>query len=454
MRFWLGGYSADMDGTGSGIGVLHAGGAAEQSASGALAFAGTAVTTSSPSWLAAHPTLPVVYATLEGDGTVQAFRRTGLETLVVHGPAVVTGEFTCHAAVSPDGTLLVATAYGDGSVAFIPLTADGALGEAIFGALPTDPHAGVVGGGRIDDPNLGALTASGFALAGTDAPAPRPETTDVARAADALRAAVGSEFAHLVPSYTGDDGDEFARFLAEQDLLLLGPDATERRLAGDVAAAIIADAAPVAKAPEAPEGRVPHAHQARFLSRGVIATTDLGFDLVRLWARSARGFVEIQSVALPQGSGPRHMVWHPSGHLHVVTEYSCEVFTLAPDDAGRWRILAATPVSREAVVGADFPSELSSSASGEHLYAGVRGSNTIATLAVKENGTRLVPVAAVDTHVDWPRHHVLVRDVLLIAGQRSDTVAALTIDERSQLPTVRRSITDAPTPTALLPVFD
>lgn len=38
---------------------------------------------------------------------------------------------------------------------------------------------------------------------------------------------------------------------------------------------------------------------------------------------------ETQRVPLPRGSGPRHTVWHPSGHLYVVTELSLEVCVLA-----------------------------------------------------------------------------------------------------------------------------
>jgi 6-phosphogluconolactonase len=81
MRFWLGGYSPGDGGSASGIGVLRAGAADEPLAGGQLAFGGDAVRVDgSPSWLAAHPALDVVYAALEGVGAVRAFRRTGEET--------------------------------------------------------------------------------------------------------------------------------------------------------------------------------------------------------------------------------------------------------------------------------------------------------------------------------------------------------------------------------------
>jgi 6-phosphogluconolactonase len=86
MQFWLGGYGPGSEGNASGIGVLLAGAADDGSAGGQLRFAGDAATVAaSPSWLAAHPTLDVVYAALERSNTVQAFRRTGEASLVPLG---------------------------------------------------------------------------------------------------------------------------------------------------------------------------------------------------------------------------------------------------------------------------------------------------------------------------------------------------------------------------------
>ena len=54
--------------------------------------------------------------------------------------------------------------------------------------------------------------------------------------------------------------------------------------------------------------------------------------------------------------------------------------------------------------------------------------------------------------MDWPRHHVVVRDTLLVAGQRSDEVVSLTLDLRTGVPGRVRHRADAPSPTCLLPV--
>ncbi|GAB3603210.1 lactonase family protein [Microbacterium aureliae] len=197
------------------------------------------------------------------------------------------------------------------------------------------------------------------------------------------------------------------------------------------------------------EPRPSRAHQARFLDRGLVATTDLGHDAVRLWRTDAAGLTPHQSVALPAGSGPRHMVWHPSGHLYVVTELSGEVFALAPERTGRWRIVAGLPLG---AMPGDTGAELAVSRDGETLYAGLRGSNTLAAVRVRGDGSQLHPVALVEAGVDWPRHHLVIRDTLLVAGQRSDDVVSMTLDPRTGVPGRVRSRTSAPSPTCLVPL--
>lgn len=93
-------------------------------------------------------------------------------------------------------------------------------------------------------------------------------------------------------------------------------------------------------------------------------------------------------------------------------------------------------------------------ADGLFLHVTVRGSNTIATIAVRDGGARLDSLALVESGVDWPRHHVLVGDTILVAGQRSDDVVSLSIDPRTGVVGQLLHRAPAPTPTALVPIFD
>jgi 6-phosphogluconolactonase (cycloisomerase 2 family) len=397
MRFWLGGYGAGSGGNASGIGVLLAGAPDDGSAGGRLRFAGEAATTDSPSWLTAHPTLDVLYAALEGSNAVQAFRRTGEASLTPLGGPVEAGPSLCHIAVAPDGGSLVGSCWGDGRVVRMTLDAAGRPSSPVIAIAATDPYSS---GSTPGEP------AGGGILDGA---------VDLAAASRAVRAAAGSEFAHLVRDY---------------------------------------DDEPVVAAPGEPvedaASRVSRAHQAIFLPGGLVATTDMGLDLVRFWRSTTDGLRPIQAVVLPLGTGPRHMVWHPSGHLYVVTELSREVYALAADVTGSWRVVAGTSLGAGTLPG-DTAAELAASRDGEFLYAGVRGSNSIATVRVRGAGDALEPVALVDSGVDWPRHHVVVRDTLLVAGERSNDVASLTLDLRTGVPGRVRERVEAPTPTCLLP---
>jgi len=395
VKLWLGGYTADMGGSATGIGMLLAGAADDASAGGALAYAGEVAAAASPSWLAPHPGSSslskgdVVYAALENRQQVQAFRRTGETTFAALGEPVAAGEAVCHVAVAPDGGSLIASCWGDGRVVRMTLDAAGRPSTPVLAPAGVDPY-------------------------GPDAAPAEPGDLDLAAAARALREAAGVEYAHLVPDH---DRVEIAPADAEDEA----------------------------------SGRPSRAHEAVFLPGGLVATTDLGFDVVRFWRAGEGGLRPLQQVALPQGSGPRHMVWHPSGHLYVVTELSCELFALAPAAEGTWRVVGGTPLGAGTLPG-DSAAELASSRDGEFLYAGVRGSNTIATLRVRGAGESVEPVALVDSGVNWPRHHVVVRDTLLVAGQLSDEVASLSLDLRTGVPGRVRHRTPAPSPTCLLPV--
>ncbi|MFM9785512.1 beta-propeller fold lactonase family protein, partial [Streptomyces scabiei] len=76
--------------------------------------------------------------------------------------------------------------------------------------------------------------------------------------------------------------------------------------------------------------------------------------------------------------------------------------------------------------------------------------DALASLRVGDGGSRLAPGAVVESGVAWPRHHVIERDTVLVAGQRSDEVASLALDERTGVVGRVRRRVEAPAPTRLL----
>lgn len=254
---------------------------------------------------------------------------------------------------------------------------------------------------------------------------------------------VGSTVCHVA---TSPSGRSLVASCYGDGRVVAVPLAADGALIGSEVA--VGDVADDAYADLGMSARAPHAHQARFVP-GALVSTDLGADSVRVWAATGGALNQRQAVVLPRGSGPRHTVWHPSGHLYVVTEYSNEVFVLRPAASGAWSLVAGTQIigTQE---GVDFPAEIALSRDAAFVSVSIRGSNTIAVLRVGSVGSALTTVALVESGVDWPRHHVIERDTLLVAGQRSNDITSLTIDERTGVPGRVRRRVEAPSPAMLL----
>jgi 6-phosphogluconolactonase len=147
---FVGCYTSESGGEGEGIALLT-----RDPVTGALGAPVVAARTPSPSFLARHPVLPVLYAVNElDDGTVSSFAVAGDGSLTPLGVRSTAGEHPCHLAVSADGRHLLAANYGSGSVAVFPLDDAGVPGErtdlaALDGKGPdpdrqAGPHAHMV----------------------------------------------------------------------------------------------------------------------------------------------------------------------------------------------------------------------------------------------------------------------------------------------------------------------
>ncbi|MCG5212311.1 beta-propeller fold lactonase family protein [Streptosporangium sp. KLBMP 9127] len=107
---YIGGYTVDAGGTGPGITTVLVG------HDGKLTVAAE-TTATAPSFLAAHPRLPVLYAVGETErGTVSAYTRRADGTLSRIAELPSGGSDPCHVAVDPQGTWLAVANYGDGTL--------------------------------------------------------------------------------------------------------------------------------------------------------------------------------------------------------------------------------------------------------------------------------------------------------------------------------------------------
>lgn len=133
----------------------------------------------SPSFLAHHPRLPVLYAACRsgGEGQVRAWRVAGDGRLRPLATDATTGGDPCHVAVDPSGGYVLCANYGGGSVAVHRLDPAGTPGERTDlvvhrGSGPhrsrqEQPHAHMVSvtTGGVDVVDLGADTVFHYRLA-------------------------------------------------------------------------------------------------------------------------------------------------------------------------------------------------------------------------------------------------------------------------------------------------
>ena len=116
---WFGAYTSASGGSGEGIGRIDL----AHEPPGAV----VAGEIDSPSFIALHPYLPMLYAVSESAGFIHAFRIAPSGQLEALGQGWPTGIEPCHVAVDPQGKSLITSSWGDGSVDFFTLNPEGAI---------------------------------------------------------------------------------------------------------------------------------------------------------------------------------------------------------------------------------------------------------------------------------------------------------------------------------------
>lgn len=160
----------------------------------------------------------------------------------------------------------------------------------------------------------------------------------------------------------------------------------------------------------------PHPHQIVVSPDGMVTVVDLGIDRLVHYRLAGGKLSEAGRTALPPGTGPRHLVTHPSGRQYLVGELSAEVLLL---DGGR--VVASAPASGKP--GENLPSAIR--LHGDLIYVANRGADTIAVF-----DPDLTRLAEVDCGGAWPRDLVVADGLIHVANQNSHTVVTFTAGER------------------------
>ncbi|SDY25318.1 6-phosphogluconolactonase [Evansella caseinilytica] len=168
----------------------------------------------------------------------------------------------------------------------------------------------------------------------------------------------------------------------------------------------------------------PHAHYAAFTpDEKYVAAIDLGIDQLITYELNHGQLKEVSRLTVKPGSGPRHLVFHPSENIaYLMTEFSSEVLVLQynPEDGSFAQLQAVSTIP------ADFTennqgSAIHISADGKFVYAGNRGHNSIAVLKVNEENQQLSLVEYTPSEGDWPRDFVLDPTNQFIVGSNQES---------------------------------
>jgi 6-phosphogluconolactonase len=187
--------------------------------------------------------------------------------------------------------------------------------------------------------------------------------------------------------------------------------------------------------PDRQEG--PHAHQILTDpdSRHVFGV-DLGADEILIWnldLGTGKLLANVPSfVAVAGGSGPRHMVFHPSRRFAYVLSELAGTITTFQYDPSRGALLPQRTVSTlpASFTGSKSTAEIRIHPSGRFLYSTNRGHHSVAMFAIDEKTGALDPLGWESTQGEWPRGMNLDPSgtFLYAANQNSDTIVVFRVD--------------------------
>jgi 6-phosphogluconolactonase len=196
-----------------------------------------------------------------------------------------------------------------------------------------------------------------------------------------------------------------------------------------------------------PAQEAPHAHSTAVRGNEALSA-DLGTDQVHLFRFADAALERRGATVLPPGTGPRDFLRHGASTI-VLGELSGALFAL--DAQGT--IVRSGALATEWQPG-DHAAALAIDTSSTWLYSGMRGSNRIAIVRAADLG----PVASVDLPNgpdggDWPRHLLVVGELLHVVCQLSNRLATYRIDSATGVPTLLGTPEPVASPTFLLPVM-
>jgi 6-phosphogluconolactonase len=184
------------------------------------------------------------------------------------------------------------------------------------------------------------------------------------------------------------------------------------------------------------------------LDGDVAYAVDLGADVVHVFAvqtssHAADFLTPLRDVAVPSGTGPRHLVRLGDGRVAVSGELLSTVLVGRLDtSADHWEVASSTRRGGRPGSGYErnYPGDITCSRDQRLVYLANRGHNSVSTYDVGSG--RPVLLSEVDAGGRWPQQLMVCDDDLLVATRDSDRVCAVSLDDG--VPTTSRVLFECP----------
>jgi len=162
-----------------------------------------------------------------------------------------------------------------------------------------------------------------------------------------------------------------------------------------------------------------------------VYSTNLGLDCLFIYKITNAELIELATVRLKSGVGPRHICLSGS-FMYVTCEYSNEVILLHLESPTIINVVAYFPALPTKYSGDSCCSDLSVTQDNRFLLVANRGANLITVFNIASNGF-LEAATHFSCYGDWPRYIALLNDdtILGICNQRSNYLSLVAFDSTS-----------------------
>src|SRR5699024_11145583 len=160
--------------------------------------------------------------------------------------------------------------------------------------------------------------------------------------------------------------------------------------------------------------------------------TDLGLNQLYFYEfdREERKLLHLKTLEAPQGSGPRHIAFHPFKNLlYVVNEYNSMILTYAYDKPiQNVHLLQELPTLPSDYKQDNYGADIHVTPSGKFVYVSNRGHNSITGYKILENG-HLSSIGSTTPKGDWPRNFMVIPNekYILVANEHTNNIVVMKI---------------------------